>query len=71
MGKRSLIIAKAAAARILQKGGAERVSNEAAQSFAELLEEIGTNISEQAVRISEHSGRKTVHAEDVKLAARG
>jgi len=70
MAKRSLIISKAAAARILQKAGAERVSEEAAINFAAVLESIGLTISEQAVRISEHSGRKTVNAEDVKLAAR-
>jgi DNA-binding protein len=68
--KKDKIILKAPCVRMLQRGGAERVSESAAQAFAEVLEEIALTISEQAVRIAEHSGRKTVKGGDVKLAAR-
>jgi DNA-binding protein len=68
--KRERFILKAPSARMLQKGGAERVSNAAADAFSEVLEEIALTIAEQAVKIANHSGRKTVQGGDVKLAAR-
>lgn len=70
MAKRTRKIPKAAAAKILHMMGGERVSDEAAAVFADILEEIGQDIAEQAVKISKHSGRKTVQSGDVKLAAR-
>jgi len=71
MAKRTRIIPKAPAARMLVNAGAERVSEEAADAFAEVLEEIGLKISERAVRIAKHSGRKTVKKDDVLLATKG
>ncbi len=71
MAKRTRIIPKAPAARMLVNAGAERVSEEAADAFAEVLEEIGLKISERAVRIAKHSGRKTAKKDDVLLAAKG
>jgi len=50
--------------------GAKRVSQEALEIFAQLLEERTTEIATQAARISKHSGRKTVQKGDVMLAAR-
>jgi len=70
MAKRSRTIPKASAARILNKAGAERVSDSAAGTFADILEEIATEICEHAVKIAKHSGRKTVQSGDIKLAAR-
>jgi DNA-binding protein len=55
---------------MLQQEGAERVSQKAAEVFADVLEEIALTIAEQAVKIAEHSGRKTVQGGDVKLAAK-
>jgi histone H3/H4 len=71
MAKRERIIPKAPVARMLVNAGAERVSDEAADAFAEALEEIGLKISEKAARIAKHSGRKTVKAADISLAAKG
>ncbi len=68
--KRSTIIPKAPLARILIKAGAKRVSADALNAFVNVLTDIATEIGEQAARISKHSGRKTVHAGDVKLAAK-
>ena len=56
--------------RILKKAGAERVSDESASELRRILEEIGTSIAKSAVEMSVHAGRKTIKAEDVRLAAK-
>ena len=56
--------------RILKKSGAERVSDESADELRRILEEIGVVIAKNAVDMSGHAGRKTVKAEDVRLAAK-
>tara|TARA_Y100000294_G_C8507583_1_gene317352 strand:+ start:171 stop:389 length:219 start_codon:yes stop_codon:yes gene_type:complete len=56
--------------RILMNAGAKRVSNEANEAFSEIIEEIATEISNKAVQIAKHSGRKTVQEKDIKLAAK-
>ena len=70
MAKRQRAIPKAPAARMLNQAGAERVSDSAAETFAEILEEIGLEIAEHAAKIAKHSGRKTILAGDIKLAAK-
>jgi len=64
------IILKATATKMLKLAGAERVSEDAAKALVGVLEEVGRTIGEQAVKISGHSGRKTVQDGDVKLAAK-
>jgi histone H3/H4 len=56
--------------RIIKKSGGERVSEEAADQLRRILEEIATKISDQAVDLSIHAGRKTIKAEDIQLAAK-
>ncbi|MFW5902785.1 MAG: histone family protein [archaeon] len=56
--------------RIIREAGASRVSGEAAKALADLLEDVGTEVSTQAMRLARHAGRKTVTAEDVRLASR-
>jgi len=68
--RKTQTIPKAPVARILMKAGAKRVSADAAEEFADMLYDIGLKIGEKAVLIAKHSGRKTVHEGDIKLAAR-
>ena len=56
--------------RILKKSGAERVSEESASELRRIIEELALAIAKSAVEMSEHAGRKTVKAEDVKLASK-
>ena len=70
MAKRPNIIPKAPLARILLYAGAKRVSAQAAETFAEVLEARTEVIAQQAAKIARHAGRKTVHEEDIKLAAK-
>ena len=71
MTKRSsTIIPKAPLAQILVRAGASRVSQESVNAFVEILTNIAEEIGSQAAKIAKHSGRKTVKAGDIKLAAR-
>lgn len=56
--------------RLLKNVGANRISDDAKIELAEVLESIGTEISENAVKLAKHAGRKTVKASDIILACR-
>ncbi len=56
--------------RILKKSGAERVSDESADELRRVIEEIAMAVAKSAVEMSSHAGRKTVKADDVKLASK-
>lgn len=60
----------AAMERLLKEAGAHRVSEEAKAELKKALEEYASKIGEGAVRYSAHAGRKTVKAEDIKLATK-
>ncbi len=54
--------------RILKKAGAPRVSKEACEEFAGVIEEIAFELAAETAALAKHAGRKTVMAKDVKLA---
>lgn len=64
------MIPKASIKRILKKAGANRVSESAVLVLKEITEEKIEEIAVMATRLALHSNRKTVRAEDIKLATR-
>lgn len=56
--------------RILKDSGAKRVSKSAMKEFAMVVEEVADKIAIDATKLAKHAGRKTVTAEDVRLANR-
>ncbi len=60
----------ASISRIIRRGGADRVGEDAAEALAELIEEYGEKIASEANKLAKHAGRKTVKLEDIKLAVK-
>jgi histone H3/H4 len=56
--------------RLCKKSGAERVSEAAAKELERVLDDIGIEIAKEALDYSIHSGRKTIKAKDIEIAAR-
>lgn len=54
--------------RLMRNAGAARVSEAASKKMVDALEDYTTDVARRAVDIARHSGRKTVKAEDIKLA---
>lgn len=65
------ILPLAAMEKILRKGNSDiRVSDPAKVALREYLEEKGVELAKVAAEFSAHAGRKTIKAEDVKLAVK-
>ena len=56
--------------RILKNAGAKRISDDAKETLAKVLEDCGAEISMQAIKLAKHAGRKTVKASDIELAVK-
>ena len=60
----------AAMEKLLKQGGAERGSDKAKVALKNVLEEIAHEIAVKSIKLSAHAGRKTIKAEDIKLAVK-
>jgi len=58
----------AAIERLIRKGGASRVSPQAAAALRDVLEDSANRIAAKAAKLAKHAGRKTVTEEDIRLA---
>ncbi len=58
----------AAVDRIIRKAGGGRVSEEAVKILAEILEEEGIKIAQQAKTFANHANRKTITESDIRLS---
>lgn len=64
------ILPLAPVARIIKElGKAERVGEDATGALREELEKHGEKVSQEAAKLAVHAKRKTVKAEDIRLAA--
>ena len=54
--------------RIIKSTGATRVSDGAVEYLAEFLEQQTELLSEHAMNMAKHTGRKTIHDSDFELA---
>lgn len=54
--------------KIIQKAGAERVSDAAKEEMKRIIEENIFKISQRAIKLAEHAGRKTIKKEDIQLS---
>ncbi len=57
--------------KLLKRAGAHRVSASAQEEMRDALEEHADALCRKAVQYSLHARRRTVTAEDVRLAAKG
>ncbi len=64
------VISLAAMEKIMKKTGAKRVSEDAKEALRDILENYAEELSERALKLAFHTGRKTIKSEDIKLASK-
>lgn len=55
--------------RIIKSNGATRTNDAAAIELANILEDYAEEVALRAIKLAKHAGRKTITADDIKLAA--
>lgn len=70
MAQRKAIISASAMEKLLKKAGAQRVSDDAKEVLAKILEEHVVKIGEKAWRFAQHAHRKTIKSVDIKEAVK-
>ena len=56
--------------RIIKSAGGQRVSPEAEQVLAKILEDMAADIAEDAVKCAKHAGRVTIQASDIEMSCK-
>ena len=69
MGEKFLPLA--AMEKLLKQEGSDRVSDKAKTALKEVLEQKALEIGKRAAQFAEHAGRKTIKAQDIRLAVKG
>ena len=54
--------------KIMRKTGEVRVSDDAKEALADILQQKGVEIAIAAKKMAEHAGRKTITKKDIELA---
>ncbi len=70
IAKSQRLMPLAAMEKIISEAGAERVSEDAKQELKRIIEEYSIAIAEKAIKFAQHAGRKTIKADDIKLAVK-
>ena len=60
----------AAMERLMKAAGADRVSEDSKEELRDLLEDYAFEVSQKSLKFAIHAGRKTIKAEDIKLAGK-
>jgi len=63
-------ISLASIRRIMKKAGINRVSKDAVEALRDLAEEYIFKLSQLALELADHAGRKTILKQDILMAAR-
>jgi histone H3/H4 len=63
-------ISTAAVHRLIKKGGAGRIGDDAADELRKVVEEFAVRVGKEALELATHAGRKTVRSEDIRLAVK-
>ena len=68
ISKSQRLMPLAAMEKIINEAGGERVSEDAKKELKRIVEDYAISIGEKAIKFASHAGRKTIKAEDIKLA---